>query len=339
MMKRSLIAIFLFTSLVWSCTSSDKGESEQSAIVYGVRGELAAEALGITLTHEHIMSRFGLDPMYIGSYPEDTLKAQVLPYLKQLKALGVNTIFDCTTAYFGRNVALLKEISDETGVEIVTNTGYYAGASDRYVPESAYASSIEEIAELWTGEFERGIDGTGIRPGFIKLAFDNGVSDIDVKLFKAGLLTHKATGLTMVVHTEENLEAAEKQLQLLEEFGVSPEAWVWVHASRVEDTDLLLETARKGAWISLDKFKAPDAEAYVNRLQKFKDQKLLNKVLLSHDGNSFSSSGALREYSAILTHLVPALKEHGFSEEEVHQLLVRNPASAFGIGVRSSATL
>ncbi len=188
---------------------------------------------GVSLTHEHIMSRFGLDPVYIAEYDKESLFAQVIPYLKEVKALGVNTIFDCTAAYFGRNVSLLKEISDSTGVEIITNTGFYGAASDKYVPESAIESSSEAIASGWIDEFENGINGTGIKPGFIKLAFDNGASELDLKLFTAGILTHLSTGLTMAVHTEKNLTGVEKQLMLLEEYEVSPSAWVWVHASKV----------------------------------------------------------------------------------------------------------
>jgi phosphotriesterase-related protein len=335
-MTRIIIAgLFIFTLV--SCKSSQKGSSDPEAYIYSVHGKMGIENLGVSLTHEHVMSRFGLEPAYIAEYDKDSLLMQVVPYLKEVKALGVKTIFDCTTAYFGRNVSLLREISDSSGVEIITNTGYYAGANDRYVPESAYESSSEDIAQIWIDEFENGIDETGIRPGFIKLAFDKGTSEIDLKLFTAGILTHLSTGLTMVVHTENNVLAASKQLELLDKHEVSPSAWVWVHASKMDDVDFLVETAKRGGWISLDKFKADETEEYVSRLALFREKDLLKKVLLSHDGNSYNREGNLKGYQAVITHLVPALKDNAFSEEEIHQILVINPQNAFKVGVRHTA--
>lgn len=331
---RRIFFMGLITLILVSCNTSQKDSADQEDYIYSVHGKVGIEKLGISLTHEHIMSGFGLEPRYIGEYDKDSLLMQVVPYLKKVKATGVKTIFDCTTANFGRNVSLLREISDASGVEIITNTGYYAGANDRYVPEAAYELSIEEIAQIWIDEFENGIDDTGIKPGFIKLAFDKGTSEIDIKIVTAGILTHLGTGLTMAVHTENNIEATKKMLQLLEQYDVSPAALVWVHASKVEDVDFLAEVALKGVWISLDKFKIPESEDYVSKLTLLKEKGVLNKVLLSHDGNSFNRGRPIREYHAVLTHLVPILKDNGFSDEDINQILVINPQNAFKIRVQ-----
>ncbi len=39
-------------------------------------------------------------------------------------------------------------------------------------------------------------------------------SEIDIKLFEAGVITHKNTGLTLAVHTGDNIAAIELQLQI-----------------------------------------------------------------------------------------------------------------------------
>ena len=226
-------------------------------------------------------------------------------------------------------------MADSAGIEVITNTGYYAGANDRYVPESAYESTSEEIAEIWIDEFENGIANTGIKPGFIKLAYDDGdPSEIDSKLFVAGIHAHLKTGLTMAVHNGDNPKAIEKQLQLLDEYGVSPSAWVWVHACNTKSDSLLLAVAKTGAWISLDKFKAPQVEDYISNINLLKQEGYLDQILLSHDGNSYTRGGELRGYQSVITHLVPALKESGFSEEEMNRILVVNPQNAFRISVR-----
>ena len=282
------------------------------------------------------MSNFGAEPAYAPNYDKRGLYNQVIPYLQKMRTLGVSLLFDCTAAYFGRDVLTLRAFSDSTGINIITNTGFYGAANDRYVSELAYTLSEKEIAAIWVREFTEGIDQTGIKPGFIKLAFDAGTpSEIDLKLFKAGILTHLATGLTLVVHTGNNLVAGQKQLDLLTEQKVSPNAWVWAHANQSEDMEVLLEAATRGAWISLDGVKESNVEEYIGKIEAFKARGLLHKVLLSHDGNSFPRGGAIRAYDAIPTSLIPRLKQHGYSAATIDQLMVKNPRTAFGIRVRA----
>ncbi len=317
----------------WFTPIRDALIPQGSGTINTVQGVRTKEQLGFTLTHEHIFSNFGKEPELAHIYDETALLAQVVPYLRNLKSMGVETIFDCTTAYFGRRVDLLEQIADQTGVQIVTNTGFYGAVNDRYVPDLVKAATTaQEIANIWIDEFENGIDGTTIKPGFIKLAFDEGKpSKLDLKLLEAGAITSKATGLTMAVHTGDNKAAVNAQVKLLEKQNLSLSAWVWVHADKSEEIDYQISLAKKGAWISLDGVKANNINNYIARLDQFKSAGLLHKVLLSHDGNSFTIGGALRPYVAIMNDLIPALKSRGFTEEEITQLMVSNPAEAFGI--------
>lgn len=297
-----------------------------------VSGPINENEIGLPLAHEHVMSNFGAAPDKTMEYDEELLMAQVIPYLKKLKGKGINTIFDCTAANFGRRVDLLKTISEKSGVQIVTNTGFYGAANDRYIPEFVLKANKDEIAKIWVDEFENGIEGTSIRPGFIKLAFDNGKpSEIDTKLFEAGILAHQKTGLTMAVHSGSNPEAVKLQTDLLTKSGVKFSSWIWVHADQSADTEKMIELAKKGAWISLDGFKIENSKQYLERLQLFKSKNLLNKVLLSHDGNSFPMGGRIKPYEAILIDFIPELLKNGFTQQEIDQIMIKNPAQAFGI--------
>lgn len=307
----------------------------QDAHIYSVNGKIAVEQIDFALTHEHVMSNFGALAAYSAQYEKEHLMSQVVPYLQKLKSLGVQTIFDCTAAYFGRNVEFLKEISKESELHIITNTGFYGAGEDRYVPKIAYDKSVEEIAKIWISEYEEGIDGTGIKPGFIKLGFDDGKpSEIDLKLFEAGIVAHLETGLTLAVHTGNNSDAVKQQLDLLHRYGVSPSAWVWVHANKMEDSNMLLGVASKEGWISLDGVNEDNLTEYVERLLLFKSKNLLHKVLLSHDGNSFPRGGAIRAYHAIPELLIPELRNSGFTDKEIEKLTKLNPVNAFSITIR-----
>jgi len=221
-----------------------------AAKVYTVTGAIDASELGVCLTHEHVMSNFGGERSYDPNYDVSALKAQVLPYLKKVKSLGVDSILDCTTAYFGRDVKLLRELSEESELYLITNTGYYGAANDRYVPEHAYEESAEQLADRWVAEFERGIDGTDIRPGFIKIAADGGeVSEIDQKLMRAALKTSWATGLTIACHTGNNPAVPQLALQMMEEENTQPQSWIWTHAHQMDTADELVKMAQRGIWI------------------------------------------------------------------------------------------
>jgi predicted metal-dependent phosphotriesterase family hydrolase len=319
------------TGLLFSCLCNG-----QEGFIYSVGGKIHVNELNVSLTHEHIISNFGGEPAFTGVYDTALLFNQVIPYLRKIRALGVHTVFDCTAAYFGRNVGLLKRLSDSTGINIITNTGIYGAAGDKYIPAFALTATAAQMAADWIAEFENGIDQTGIRPGFIKLAFDEGKpSVIDMKLFEAGIITHQKTGLTLLVHTGKNGEAAQEQLRLLAENKISPEAWIWAHADKMNDLSVLAEAAIQGAWISFDGLAISTIGEYVERIEFFRAKKLLHKVLLSHDGNSFPRGGAIRTYEALFTKLVPALIEKGFLQDEIDQLLIRNPREAFRIRTRN----
>ena len=305
-----------------------------SNVIMTVSGPIAPETMGLTLPHEHVMSTFGAEPGRYPDYPIDDLLKVVLPYLKKVKELGCQTVLDCTSAYFGRHPELLRRISQESGMQILTNTGYYGAGNDRYVPSHAWEEGPDEIAARWVHEWVDGIDETGVRPGFIKTAVDGGpLSEIDRKLMKAAILAHKQTGLTIQTHTGDNAAAVEAILAMLKVEKVHGSAWVWVHAHQLENADALLEAARSGAWISLDGVNAGNAEHVLKLLEDLRAGGFLKQVLLSHDGNSYRQ-GNIRPYDYILTDFSKFLIERGFSPVEIERMMVINPMHAFTVKIR-----
>lgn len=312
-----------------------------------VRGEIPAAELGLCLSHEHLFSTFGNEASEHPVYEEKRLFEIVIPYIKYLKSLGMSAVADCTANYFGRAPRLLNYISEQADVHILTNTGYYGAAKDRYIPEHAYQESSRQIADRWIREFKAGIGDTGIRPGFMKIGVDEGpLSAIDRKIIEAAALTHMETGLTIAVHTSNNPEAAEQQIAILHKYGISPSAWIWVHAQNVENIAPLLQAAEKGAWISLDGLQMPyfwegkklgEVRVYrqLEHLLALRKAGYLRQILLSHDGNSFPRNNeALRPFDTLFNTFIPMMKIAGISEDEIRTITVDNPARAFGIAVR-----
>ncbi|MGQ9917708.1 MAG: phosphotriesterase family protein [Bryobacteraceae bacterium] len=301
-----------------------------------VRGAVPPGQLGVMLPHEHLFSNFSEEPAEPPVYDEHRLLAEVVPQARRLKEMGCGTVADATAAWFGRSPRLLRTVSEKTGLHILTNTGYYGAASDRYVPQHAREESAAQLAARWLREWSEGIGGTGIRPGFIKTGVDGGpLSEIDARLVRAAAITHRESGLVIAVHTGGNPASARQQLAILREEGVSPEAWIWVHANQVkpEEQEALAEAARAGAWISLDGLDPNTLERHLQLVLWLTERGHLRRLLLSHDGNSFRAGGRrpMRPYTLLFEQFLPRLTKEGFSQAEIRQLTQDNPAEAFTV--------
>ena len=302
-------------------------------------GEIPAGEMGKTLTHEHVLVDFiGPDSTGYHRWDRSEVVRAVLPYLEELKEYGYRTLVECTPAYLGRDPVLLKILSDSSGLNILTNTGFYGAMNERYLPSFVYEESAGVLADRWIAEWNEGIEDTGIKPGFIKIGVDfDSLSPTHEKLVRAAAITHLETGLVIASHTGP-ANIAFRELEILDEEGVSPEAFIWVHAQVETEYEKYREAAQRGAWISLDGVSEKNIENYVERLNYLRSENLLDRVLISHDAGWYrpgeSLGGQFRPYTAIHEHLVPALLQAGFTEDEVKQLLIGNPASAFTVSVK-----
>ncbi len=326
------LIVLPFLVLLLACSNSPEGK------IITVNGPISPEKLGTTLEHEHILVDFsGAENYHPENYNQQEAFDRILPELKKLKEYGVESFVECTPNFVGRDVVLLKKIADATGLNILTNTGFYGAQNNKFIPKHVLDMTAEAIAEFYTAEFKQGIEGTGIRPGFIKTAVDRKpLSDFHAKLARAAAIAHKATGLTIMSHTGPALPAFQ-QLDILKEEGVSPEAFIWTHASNEKDWENLVKVAHMGAWISLDKYGWDEDYLKGEILVYLKEQGVLDKILISHDAGWYEPSQpakAIQPYTPIFETLIPNLKANGFTAAEVDLLLVKNPAKAFTVSKR-----
>jgi len=334
-MIRNLNSFILFFAFIVGngCSISNK-----QPLIQHVNGAQKAVSNEIWLTHEHILVDFvGADSIRPNSWNHETVIKEVLPFLEELIEFKVNYFVDASPNYLGRDVLLLKEIADRTGIRIVTNTGLYGVRNNKFIPEYAREMTAENLAGMWISEFENGIDGTSIKPGFIKIGIDNAdtLSPMHEKLVKAAALTHLKTGLTIASHTGK-AEGLWPQLNILKEAGVSPEAFIWVHAQSENNNDNYLKAAKMGCWISLDGL-GWELEKHVEKILFAKQNGILNRILISHDAGWYDPQKErqnIKPYTNIFRKLYPELKSKGFSEDEFNLLISVNPSKAYAIKLR-----
>lgn len=301
--------------------------------VQTVAGVLSAERLGLTLMHEHVLVDFiGADKVSTSRYDAAAAFKAVLPHLAQARALGCETLVECTPAYLGRDPALLRRLSEASGIHILTNTGYYGAANDKHLPAHAFTESADQLAARWIREFERGIDGTSIKPAFMKIGVDGSpLSEVDAKLVRAAAITHRETGLPIASHTASGAAAME-ELDILERAAVPLSSFIWVHAHNERDMSFHTRAATRGAWIEFDGISPSSVARHVELTAQMKERGLLDHVLVSHDAGWYRvgepSGGQFRPYDSLFTMFLPALRAAGFQDDEVRRLLVTNPRSA-----------
>lgn len=313
----------------------------QPGVVMTVSGPIPANELGLTLTHEHVMVDFigaaGVGP---DRYDRQSVFDKVLPHLVQLRNLGGRSLVEATPGYLGRDPILLRDLSQASGLHILTNTGYYGARQDQHIPEHAFSDTAGDLASRWIQEWENGIDDTGIRPGFIKIGVDEGpLSEMDRKLIRAAARTHAATGLTIAAHTGPATGAFE-QIEVLLEENVSPGAWIWIHAQAESNPDIHARAAEQGAWISLDGLGPDNVGSYIESITALKERDMLDHLLVSHDAGWYHvgepEGGTFRSFDTLHMRLIPTLVQAGFTDEEIHRLFVINPAEAFAVRKRTT---
>ncbi len=309
-------------------------------IIMCVDGPIEASSLGTTLIHEHILVDFiGADKIDASRWNQNEVIEKIMPLLQELKDLGCNTFIDCTPNYLGRDVTLLKRLSVQSGLNIITNTGYYGGSDNKFLPAHSFKESAKQLSQRWLNEVNNGIDGTSVKPGFIKISVNpDKLTNISAKLIKAAALTHLKSGLTIASHTGPAIPAFE-QIEILKKNQVHPNAFIWVHAQMEKDWVNYKRAAHEGAWISLDNVGDDNIDLYTEMLLFMKAEKCLHQTLVSHDAGWYEpgkpNGGNITKYTALFTKLIPSLIKKGITDADLKQLMVDNPREAFTIKIRS----
>lgn len=338
---RKAIMTSILASFIPDLIHANKSKGQDGNYLMTVNGRIQSSQLGFTLSHEHILVDFaGADNYDPNRWDDDEVLDIVDPYIQEIIRLGCQSMIECTPNYIGRDPILLRKVSDLTGINIITNTGYYGAADNKYLPKHTYTEPAESLAEIWIKESNDGIDGTGIKPGFMKIGVAPGpLTELHRKLVKAAAITHLETGLSIASHTGP-VRPAFEQIELLQSASVSPEAFIWVHAQNEDISLNRIKAAKLGAWVSIDGLNPSNVNQYINWLKEFRAENLLNKILVSQDAGWYSpgepDGGSFTPYSTIFNKLLPELRNNNFTDQEIDQIFVKNPAAAFSIRVRKT---
>ena len=135
-----------------------------------VLGDVDAEKIGFTYTHEHVCCNpytAEKDPTLAITDIEGSIRE-----LRLFAEAGGSAIVEGTAADYGRDPQKLVYASRQSGVHLIATAGFYLFDHN---PDFIDDISTEELAELFIREIEEGMDGTEIRAGQLKCAVSPGL--------------------------------------------------------------------------------------------------------------------------------------------------------------------
>jgi len=307
--------------------------------VMTVTGPVPAGELGITLMHEHVI--LDHEQSYRGGFIARLEDPEVaVAELSRFRAAGGRALVELTTGDVGRDPALLRRISADSGVHIIASTGYYT--EQVYRPE-VHRLTIDRLALMMIDEITVGIADTGVRAGIIgelgtRRRF---ITPAEERVFRAAARSQLATGVAISTHTYWGGELAIEQARVLKDEGVSPDRIIIGHLGDRRDNDYHVRIADEGVWIQFDHIGKTEYLADRERARMIVDlvgRGLADRILLSCDlsyRSELATFGGIG-YAHLLTVFVPLLREEGLDDAVITQLLVDNPRRALVIDAPSS---
>ena len=221
--------------------------------VMTVGGPISADSLGRVLVHEHVQISYAgeqLDPK--PGLPRAERIEVAVARMNELAGEGVRTFVDPCPIDLGRDVDLLAEVSERSGMQIVCATGFYHEHDAVGIPYYWRQRWPEEIAELFLHEIDSGIGPSRIRPGVIKIATGQQVTRHERKVLEGAAIAARESGLPVITHTESSKWGSVQQ-DILEAGGVDLSRVLIGHQDEHTDFASLEEIAKRGSFVGIDR--------------------------------------------------------------------------------------
>jgi phosphotriesterase-related protein len=313
-----------------------------------VRGSIDSSQLGVTLMHEHV---FVLDTEILQNYPEEWGDEEkrigdAIARLNELKSRGVDTIVDLTVIGLGRYIPRIQRIAQQTRINIIVATGVYtyhdAPLYFHFRGPGTVLDGPELMEDMFVRDIQEGIAGTGVKAGILKCATDEpGVTKDIERILRATAQAHRKTGVPISTHTHAGRRVGLDQQRIFREEGVDLSRVVIGHSGDTTDLKYLEELVGNGSYIGMDRFGIDTIlpfEERVNTVAQMCQRGHADRMVLSHDAACYNHWLPERPLPAMLPRwhylhihndVIPALKQKGVTDVQLHAMLVENPRKIF----------
>jgi len=300
-------------------------------------GDVAPEALGRTLIHEHLCVDWGemLGRPKVLDFDYDEMVDRMVGKMETLHQTGIGAMVECTPIGCGRYVDLFKDVAKRGPIKIIASTGFFHESWCPIHP-IGQALDIDAMTDLFSREITEGMGDTLIKAGIIKCATGEGrISPKEERILRASARAHKATGCPIITHTTNGMGL--EQLDIFESEGVSPEEVIVSHIGFEEDPlGYSEQMLKRGANISFDRIGMKvffEDDHWIRVVGNAIRKGYVNQIMLSHDAAVFvygleeaSGENVFDDYTYVPRVFLPKLqKEAGVTDEQVTIMMEANP--------------
>lgn len=284
-----------------------------------------------TLMHEHIH----LDLSAVKNDSDCLLNCyeQTVRELKDLKEKGVNRIVEVTNVGIGRNIEYTEKVQQETGIKIVSCTGFY---KEPFLPKWVHTGSVEDLSCYMTKEIIEGIEGTNRKADLIGEIGSslNVFTDTEKKIFRASAITSKETGVVITTHTSLGT-LGDIQIKIFKDEEVDLSNVIIGHVDLSGDIDYIRKLLDSGVNVEFDtigKVSYLSDEIRAKILSDLVHEGYQDQILMSMDITRKSHMKAFGGvgYCFLFDSFIPKLYELGVSDKNIVQILEKNPNRLIG---------
>lgn len=303
------------------------------------------EDMGKTNYHDHLITIGGGEEKADRDLRLDRVD-YAIDAMKSAKVAGWDTLVDMNPIDCGRQIEMLKEISEESKINIISCTGFQRSI---YYDAEHWINKypIDEVARLIAEEVELGIEinnyngpiikRSTAKAGVIKFATHyNCIRPMELKALEAACIAAKATGAPISTHTERGTMGLEV-IELVKKFGVDPSRVTLGHVDRNPDLEYHKKMAYQGVTLGYD---GPSRAKYwpdsilIDLIKGMCDAGYADNIMFGGDNGRASmwpQYGGGYGHNYILDIFVPRLLENNVSQSDIDKMLIYNPRRQFAI--------
>jgi phosphotriesterase-related protein len=246
-----------------------------------VLGAVDADAMGVTLPHEHLLIDFAVmfrepaaasdkglayQPVSLSNVgwvrqnfnanldnlrllDEQTAQDEIMLF----RRVGGQTVVDPTNVSLSRDPLALARISRATGLNIVMGAGYYVAAAH---PADMDRRSEDSIVREIVREVTVGVGDSGVRAGLIgEIGNTWPWTDDEKKVVRAAVEAQRQTGAPLMIHPGRDQAAPMQILELIGKQGGDLRRTIMCHIDRtISEERHLFDLAATGVWLEYDLF-------------------------------------------------------------------------------------
>ena len=256
------------------------------------------------------------------------------------KQHGGNGLVDATSIGIARDPRALALIARATGLNIVMGASYYVAPAH---PPQMDSMGEDDIVEQIVTDVTEGADGTGVKAGVIgEVGCSWPLTDNERKVVRASGRAQRLTGAPLLIHPGRDETSPLEIIDVLTEVGADLSHTIMGHLDRTVFLHSTLEqVAQSGCFLEWDLF-GREISYYRHNpsIDNPGDAKRMDdiawisahgygeRIVVAHD---ICSKDRLTKYGGhgyfyFLSHVVPRMRDRGFSQEAIDKILVSNPS-------------